>query len=602
MSSPPTTLGKYQIIREIARSNDIVYEAYDPLMNRRVALKELAMPSGSTPQQREERINRFKREARAAGTLAHPNIMTVYELGEEGDRYYIAMEFLDGHTLRNEIDSKGPLGVSRAVEIARDVLKGLAFMHEKGIIHRDIKPDNIQLLSDGRVKLTDFGIARLTFEPNLTMDGQVFGTPSYMSPEQVVGREIDARSDLFSLGIVLYEMLCGQKPFSGDSVVSITYAIMNKEAEPIKEISYSLQQVLTRAIDKSPALRYPSADDLSEALGEALAASTNGPVLDYHAPPVMGLNANQYMPPAPGASYTGLNAPAPPPILYPYNPYTPAPPPMMPPANNFGPPAPGAGFMGSPYVPNPAGMPIYYPPPPRAPIMSAETKQFLGKLFGALLIGGTTILVIILIINAASTSVRQSQLERHDEQVVASADAAIKDKPIDVQIQNLENTSAQLRSPVMRTETEQKTAGLYAERGSRNIERHDYERAESDFVRAIDLDPKNSAYNSDLADVYARSAQDIADAQERMELWSRASDNWIKAANKEYDPVQRVKLQDSAARATYDYGTCLLDAGDFDLARQKFLDAKRFAPADSEVSTRVSERLNQMDQAEAQPQ
>jgi len=320
MSSPPSTLGKYQIIREIARSNDIVYEAYDPLMNRRVALKELSMPNGSTPQQREERVSRFKREARAAGTLAHPNIMTVYELGEEGDRYYIAMEFLDGHTLRNELDTKGALPINRAIEIAEGVLQGLEFMHGKGVIHRDIKPDNIQILSDGRIKLTDFGIARLTFEPNLTMDGQVFGTPSYMSPEQVVGREIDARSDLFSLAIVLYEMIGGRKPFAGDSVVSITYAIMNKEAERLNEANYALWQVIERALDKSPALRYASAIDFESALKAAQAAASSGPVLDVMAPPPIssyGATGNPYMMPTPGmqAPPQMYNQPAPPPVL-----------------------------------------------------------------------------------------------------------------------------------------------------------------------------------------------------------------------------------------------------------------------------------------------
>src|SRR5688572_20837493 len=280
-SGVPTTLGKYQIIREIARSNDIVYEAYDPLMNRRVALKELAVPPGSTPQQREERIKRFLREAKAAGSLSHPNIMTVYEVGEEGNKHFIAMEFLDGHTLRNELDTHGALSPERAISIATDILEGLDFAHRSGVVHRDIKPENIQLLSDGRVKLTDFGIARLTFEPNITMDGQVFGTPSYMSPEQVVGKEIDARSDLFSVGVILYEMVSGRKPFAGDSVVSITYAIMNAEPSQPQQANYAVWQVLQHALDKSPALRYASASEMIRALDDAAAASfSNSPVLD----------------------------------------------------------------------------------------------------------------------------------------------------------------------------------------------------------------------------------------------------------------------------------------------------------------------------------
>ena len=144
MNSPPSTLGQYQIIREIARSNDVVYEAYDPLMNRRVAIKELAMPQGASSQQQEERISRFKREAQAAGTLNHPNIMTVFSFAEDNGRTFMAMEYLDGGTLRSEIDTHGSIPVDRAVEIIVQVLEGLSHAHSKGVIHRDIKPDNIQ--------------------------------------------------------------------------------------------------------------------------------------------------------------------------------------------------------------------------------------------------------------------------------------------------------------------------------------------------------------------------------------------------------------------------------------------------------------------------
>src|SRR2546421_5611162 len=285
MSNPPTTLGKYQIIREIARSNDIVYEAYDPLMNRRVALKELAVPSGSTTPQKEERLKRFLREAKAAGSLAHPNIVTIYEVGEEAGRHYLVMEYLDGHTLRNELDTHGFLSVDKCYEVAYSVLRGLDYAHHNGVIHRDIKPENIQLLTDGRIKLTDFGIARLTFEPNLTMDGQVFGTPSYMSPEQVVGRDIDARSDLFSVGVVLFEMLSGHKPFAGDSVVAITYAIMNKDPEQPTQANFAVWQVVSKALDKSPQLRYANASEMLSALQSAEHASTSV-VIDPTGPPV----------------------------------------------------------------------------------------------------------------------------------------------------------------------------------------------------------------------------------------------------------------------------------------------------------------------------
>jgi serine/threonine-protein kinase len=359
MSSLPTTLGKYQIIREIARSNDIVYEAYDPAMDRRVALKELNMPAGATDQQRKDRIERFERECRAGGRLAHPNIMTVYEFGEDAGRYFMAMEYLDGQTLRQEIDTRGALDPDRAVEIAIAVLRGLEHAHSNGVVHRDIKPDNIQLTSSG-VKITDFGIARLTFQPNLTMDGQVFGTPSYMSPEQVRGGEIDARSDVFSVGVVLYEMLTGQKPFTGDSVITITYAILNHQAPMLTQVSYGLQRVVEQALEKSSALRYTSAQQMADALAKALADSKTG-AFD-HSP-------NPYLTPVPGTAIPqmgtpyGTVQPAAPPPTYNYNPYQQGP-------HQTGP-VPQPGF--------PFPLPTYFPPPPRKPVLSPDQEALLKR-------------------------------------------------------------------------------------------------------------------------------------------------------------------------------------------------------------------------------
>ncbi len=266
----PATLGKYQIIREIARSNDIVYEAYDPVMNRRVAIKELSIPSGSSQQQVDDRIRRFLREAKAAGSLVQKNIVTIYEFGEDSGRRFIAMEYLDGQNLRNLLDTRGFIEPKRALKIAIEVLNGLEFAHEHGVIHRDIKPDNIQLLENGDVKITDFGIARLTFEPNLTLDGQVFGTPSYMSPEQINGRELDARSDLFSVGVILYEMLSGSKPFVGDNVVSISMAIINQTPTQPSTINNDFWNIIAQALEKSPQLRWGSASEMAKALERAL--------------------------------------------------------------------------------------------------------------------------------------------------------------------------------------------------------------------------------------------------------------------------------------------------------------------------------------------
>ncbi len=412
MSNLPTSIGKYQIIREIARSNDIVYEAYDPLMDRRVALKELNLPGGTTEQQRQDRIARFERECRAAGRLAHPNIMTVYEFGQEGNRTFMAMEFLDGNTLRNEIDTKGQIPTERAIEIAKAVLAGLEHAHSNGVVHRDIKPDNIQLTTRG-IKITDFGIARLTFQPNLTIDGQVFGTPSYMSPEQVRGGEIDARSDVFSLGVVLYEVLSGKKPFEGDSVITITYAILNKEPDMPPAMGFALWRVIERALDKSPQLRWSSAKEFSAALDEAVHQQATG-VIPMGMPTILpGFGSSNptgtfptYVPQTP----YGAQPVPPPPITYPYNPYHPQP-------HQTGPIPPGFQL--------PTNLPIYYPPPPRKPLLTPEQSALMRRV-GAIVFVlatffGTVIMAILYFTGVFGTNeTLPSRVPNREEPVVSS--------------------------------------------------------------------------------------------------------------------------------------------------------------------------------------
>jgi serine/threonine-protein kinase len=221
-------------------------------MNRRVAVKELSLPATLSGQARRERIERFYREARAAGAMSHPAIVTIYEVGEDDGRYFIAMEYLEGQTLRERLQN-GPLPLSEAVRIISVLCDALSYAHARGVIHRDIKPDNVHLLPGGEVKLTDFGIARITHEESLTLDGQIFGTPSYMSPEQVVGKHIDSRSDIFSLGILLYEMLSGRKPFTGDSVVTITYRILHDDLPGLPSVPVIVDSVVRRAAAKDPA-------------------------------------------------------------------------------------------------------------------------------------------------------------------------------------------------------------------------------------------------------------------------------------------------------------------------------------------------------------
>lgn len=264
--------GKYRIIREIARSNDVVYEAVDN-MGRRVAVKELLLAPNLAGADRRDRIERFNREARSAGRLSHHNIVTIHDCGEDDGLYYIAMEYLEGITLRQKIAAEGALPLRAAITIASQVLSGLEHAHANGVIHRDVKPENIHVLPDGHIKLTDFGIARILDEASMTQQGQAMGTPSYMSPEQIAGGAVDLRTDIFSTGIVLYEMLAGRKPFSGDSISSMTYSIVTADPPPLLGIPVQLEQIARQALAKDPAARFPSA----AAMRLALATVTDDP-------------------------------------------------------------------------------------------------------------------------------------------------------------------------------------------------------------------------------------------------------------------------------------------------------------------------------------
>ncbi len=327
MTQSSNTLGRYQIIREIARSNDIVYEAIDPAIGRRIALKELQIPPNLVGSAKRERIERFYREAKAAGTLTHPNIVTIFEVGEDAGRHFIAMEFLEGQTLQDTIDIRGALPPAEARGIVLQVLEALAFAHKHGIIHRDIKPANIQLLPGGVVKLTDFGIARIMHEPSITASGQIFGTPSYMSPEQIAGRDIDQRSDLFSLGVVLYEALTASKPFTGDSVVTITYNIMNMPATRPAGVPDGLADIVQKALAKDPAARYQSAQEFADALTGDW--DRRGPQIGQAPPPIFFPSGQGPQAPAPGFPGQGPS-PAPSPNLPPPRPLPPPPPPPGP--------------------------------------------------------------------------------------------------------------------------------------------------------------------------------------------------------------------------------------------------------------------------------
>ncbi len=301
---------KYQIVHEIARSNDIVYEALDVTLGRKVALKVLNFPAGITGQARRERIERFYREAKAAGRLTHPSIVSIYDCGEQDGLYFIAMEYLEGQTLTARRQAGGPLTMQEAADIGSQILDALETAHASGVIHRDIKPDNIFILPDGRVKLTDFGIARITQDQALTSDGQVFGTPSYMSPEQIHGGQIDRRSDLFSTGVLLYELLTLHKPFEGDSVIAITYAVVHQAPAPMHGVPQAVEGVIQRALAKDPNYRFQSAREMQQALQAAMLAPRTS---SWMVPPQVQNPTGAFAPPP----YPAQQAYAPPPSYAP---------------------------------------------------------------------------------------------------------------------------------------------------------------------------------------------------------------------------------------------------------------------------------------------
>ncbi len=272
------TFGRYEILRELGRgSMGTVYLGRDPKINREVAIKTLKYAEVG-PGDLDQVKARFFREAEAAGKLSHPNIVSIYDVGEERDMAYIAMELLDGANLTRFCEAGRLLPVQQILSIIADVASALDYAHNQGVIHRDIKPANIMLLEDGRVKVTDFGIA-LVVDASKTRTGIVLGTPNYMSPEQVAGQTPDGRSDLFSLGIVLYELLTGAKPFKGDTISAITYAIMHNGHTPVsgykQDIPACCRAIVEKLLAKALNERFDSAARLSEEIQVCLADLQN---------------------------------------------------------------------------------------------------------------------------------------------------------------------------------------------------------------------------------------------------------------------------------------------------------------------------------------
>jgi serine/threonine-protein kinase len=268
----------------------VVYRAKDAALARTVAIKTISLTGDA--RERDTHEARFMQEARAAGSIGHPAIVTIYDVGREGDTAFIAMELVEGQDLRELIRGVGLMPV-QSLRIVAAVAGGLAFAHERGIVHRDIKPGNIMVLADGRVKIMDFGIAHMHEPMVKTQTGVLLGSPQYMSPEQIVGQPVDYRTDIFSLGLVLYEMLTGTRAFEGADIPELMFKVANLPATPPSHVAPDLPTVIdfiiARALRKKPEERYASAADLAKDLHDALAevgAAEEAAVARQHAPTV----------------------------------------------------------------------------------------------------------------------------------------------------------------------------------------------------------------------------------------------------------------------------------------------------------------------------
>ena len=273
-------LGRFRLVEKIGEGGmGVVYSAEDQRLGRTVALKILPREAVG----REDRRRRFLREARAASAVLHPNIATIFEVGEHGGEVFLAMEHVAGETLRRALSREGALPIRRALTIALDVAKGLAKAHAASIVHRDLKPENVMIARDGEVKILDFGLAKRVSEGEpgagepvdlATIEGQILGTVGYMSPEQALGAAVDLRTDVFSLGVVLYEMLTGTRPFAGETRMATLVATQRDPAAPPSfrrpDVPAAVDALVLRCLEKRPEDRFPGAGEVEKALAEVL--------------------------------------------------------------------------------------------------------------------------------------------------------------------------------------------------------------------------------------------------------------------------------------------------------------------------------------------
>ncbi len=277
------TVGRYRILRPLgAGAMGVVYLAQDPQIERLLAIKTVRPAEGvlaSSPQVA-ERHERLLREARTVGRLIHPNIVTLFDAGDQDGLLYLAFEYVDGPSLEQRLRAGEPVTTAEALRLARETAEGLAYAHARGVVHRDVKPANLLLAADGRIKISDFGIAKVVGQATeLTLTGTVVGSPHYLSPEQVRGEDLDGRSDLFSLGVVLYELLGGRRPFEGETLTTLVYQILHQEPPPIElrpelapeggtQVGANLAETLARLLAKDREQRFADGHQVAAALAE----------------------------------------------------------------------------------------------------------------------------------------------------------------------------------------------------------------------------------------------------------------------------------------------------------------------------------------------
>ncbi len=460
----PTKLGRYEIVDEIGKgAMGVVYLARDPLIGRLVALKTFRIGYSVKDQEMEQFRIRFMREAQSAGILTHPNIVTIHDVVEDdGDGLaFIAMEYVRGTNLKLIMQAEQPLSPQFVLDIMAQVGDALDYAHSNRVVHRDVKPANILITADNRIKITDFGIARLD-SSNLTQEGQLLGTPNYMAPEQILGKEIDHRADLFSLGVVLYEMFTRHKPFQGENLTVVSHRIVYDHFTPprdyVGELAPGVDRILTRALEKDPARRYQRARDMVDDLRRLVEATT---VARDDLNETQSLSSTMALPPTQAPVAPQLPPlpvrPAMPSLLSRWRSRSAAPPPPDPETRgstaSTPPPLPAVPPPPSPPDPLADTVATAAPPPPAAKRFEISPRW--------LLVGGGTAALVLILGGAAI------KLARDWSQPAPARQSAVPDPQAQARIAELVN------------------------RGSRLLQKGEFEQAVEIFRQAERLDPSN---------------------------------------------------------------------------------------------------------------